>query len=56
MELNHTGNAGERNNRSRDQGVPEPLLFITISQDQYFIQTQQIFLRILTSLFLSDKF
>jgi len=56
MELNRTGNAAVHNNRSRYQGLPEPLLFITISQDPYVIQTQQISLRILTSLFLSDKF
>jgi hypothetical protein len=56
MELNRTGNAGVRNNRLHDKGVPEPLLFITISQDPYVIQTQQISLRILTRLFLSKFF
>jgi hypothetical protein len=56
MELNRTGNAAVRNNRQRDQGVPESLLFITISQDPYVIQTQQIFLRILTSLFFQMNF
>jgi hypothetical protein len=56
MELNRTGNAAVRNNRARDQGFPEPLLFITISQDPYIIQTKQIPLRFLTSFFLGDKF
>jgi hypothetical protein len=56
MELNRTGNAAVRNNRPRDQGVPEYLLFIAISQDPYVIQTQQIFLRILTSFFFQINF
>jgi len=56
VELNRTGNGAVRNNRASDHGVPETLRFITISQDPYVIQTQQISLRILTSFFLSDKF